>query len=226
MSVGPFGFCPGPSWVSFSPGPVFREPTSRWEILEPNKKTKTVSPPCRWRSGILTRHCGLVLCSWRPRGTNATPNPPTPGTTTCSRWRPPTLTSSATTTQTSWTASRWGRTRPSTQRVSRFHVPVIWSSRCHFVAQVLDGRIHEQVKDYLVSLCQTELEGYQSVHDTFSQVLGRSGMVSLQTQAKFGSVFHKMKVMVHKFGLIAIAICRIFFHWILWSRNSCKIGSR
>ncbi|XP_075888048.1 F-BAR and double SH3 domains protein 2-like [Nelusetta ayraudi] len=43
--------------------------------------------------------------------------------------------------------------------------------------KVLDGRIHEQVKDYLVSLCQTELEGYQNVHDTFSQVLGHSGMV-------------------------------------------------
>lgn len=59
--------------------------------------------------------------------------------------------------------------------------PAARSSASHFVAQVLDGRIHEQVKDYLVSLCETELEGYQNVHDTFSQVLSRSNMVSFQS---------------------------------------------
>ncbi|XP_040007309.1 F-BAR and double SH3 domains protein 2-like isoform X1 [Xiphias gladius] len=37
--------------------------------------------------------------------------------------------------------------------------------------KVLDGRIYEQVKDYLVSLCQTELETYQAVHNTFNQLL-------------------------------------------------------
>ncbi|XP_054481967.1 F-BAR and double SH3 domains protein 2-like [Anoplopoma fimbria] len=43
--------------------------------------------------------------------------------------------------------------------------------------KVLDGRIYEQVKDYLVSLCQTELESYQAVHDTFSQLLNSSNGV-------------------------------------------------
>uniref|UniRef100_A0A1A8P7G0 FCH and double SH3 domains 2 n=1 Tax=Nothobranchius pienaari TaxID=704102 RepID=A0A1A8P7G0_9TELE len=43
--------------------------------------------------------------------------------------------------------------------------------------KTVDGRIHEQVKDYLVSLCQTELETYQSVHNTFNQILSSSGGV-------------------------------------------------
>lgn len=47
--------------------------------------------------------------------------------------------------------------------------------------QVLDGRIYEQVKDYLVALCQTELETYQTVHNTFNQLLHSSNGVSLQT---------------------------------------------
>ncbi|XP_010788549.1 FCH and double SH3 domains protein 2-like [Notothenia coriiceps] len=47
--------------------------------------------------------------------------------------------------------------------------------------KVLDGRIYEQVKDYLVSLCQTELESYQAVHNTFNQLLNSSNGVSLQT---------------------------------------------
>ncbi|XP_061607561.1 F-BAR and double SH3 domains protein 2-like isoform X1 [Phyllopteryx taeniolatus] len=37
--------------------------------------------------------------------------------------------------------------------------------------KVLDGRIYEQVKDYLVSLCQTELESYQAVHNVFNKLL-------------------------------------------------------
>ncbi|XP_030217434.1 F-BAR and double SH3 domains protein 2 isoform X2 [Gadus morhua] len=40
--------------------------------------------------------------------------------------------------------------------------------------KVLDGRIHEQVKDYLVSMCQTELDTYQVVHTTFNQLLDSS----------------------------------------------------
>ncbi|KAK5917727.1 F-BAR and double SH3 domains protein 2-like [Pseudochaenichthys georgianus] len=43
--------------------------------------------------------------------------------------------------------------------------------------KVLDGRIYEQVKDYLVSLCQTELESYQAVHNTFNQLLNSSNGV-------------------------------------------------
>uniref|UniRef100_A0A3Q3DAW9 FCH and double SH3 domains 2 n=1 Tax=Hippocampus comes TaxID=109280 RepID=A0A3Q3DAW9_HIPCM len=43
--------------------------------------------------------------------------------------------------------------------------------------KVLDGRIHEQVKDYLVSLCQTELESYQAVHDVFTKLLDNSNGV-------------------------------------------------
>ncbi|XP_060912359.1 F-BAR and double SH3 domains protein 2-like [Labrus mixtus] len=44
--------------------------------------------------------------------------------------------------------------------------------------KVLDGRIYEQVKDYLVSLCQTELETYQAVHNTFNQILNSSNGVA------------------------------------------------
>ncbi|KAM6984047.1 F-BAR and double SH3 domains protein 2-like [Tautogolabrus adspersus] len=44
--------------------------------------------------------------------------------------------------------------------------------------KVLDGRIYEQVKDYLVSLCQTELETYQAVHNTFNQILSSSNGVA------------------------------------------------
>ncbi|XP_008280691.1 FCH and double SH3 domains protein 2-like isoform X2 [Stegastes partitus] len=43
--------------------------------------------------------------------------------------------------------------------------------------KVLDGRIYEQVKDYLVSLCETELESYQAVHNTFNQLLNSSNGV-------------------------------------------------
>ncbi|XP_013855096.1 F-BAR and double SH3 domains protein 2 [Austrofundulus limnaeus] len=43
--------------------------------------------------------------------------------------------------------------------------------------KTLDGRIHEQVKDYLVSLCQTELETQQAAHNTFNQILSCSNGV-------------------------------------------------
>ncbi|XP_054612002.1 F-BAR and double SH3 domains protein 2-like isoform X1 [Dunckerocampus dactyliophorus] len=43
--------------------------------------------------------------------------------------------------------------------------------------KVLDGRIYEQVKDYLVSLCQTELETYQAAHNVFSRLSNSSNGV-------------------------------------------------
>ncbi|XP_045062895.1 F-BAR and double SH3 domains protein 2-like isoform X1 [Coregonus clupeaformis] len=43
--------------------------------------------------------------------------------------------------------------------------------------KVLDGDIYEQVKDYLVSLCQMELESYQAVHNTFNILLESSNGV-------------------------------------------------
>ncbi|KAM9348241.1 F-BAR and double SH3 domains protein 2-like [Symphorus nematophorus] len=43
--------------------------------------------------------------------------------------------------------------------------------------KILDGRIYEQVKDYLVSLCQTELESYQAAHNTFKHLLNSSNGV-------------------------------------------------
>uniref|UniRef100_A0A668V1J6 Uncharacterized protein n=1 Tax=Oreochromis aureus TaxID=47969 RepID=A0A668V1J6_OREAU len=50
--------------------------------------------------------------------------------------------------------------------------------------KILDGRIYEQVKDYLVSLCQTELEAYQAVHNIFNQILNSSnGMMQLQKES-------------------------------------------
>ncbi|XP_055797683.1 F-BAR and double SH3 domains protein 2-like isoform X2 [Salvelinus fontinalis] len=48
--------------------------------------------------------------------------------------------------------------------------------------KVLDGGIYEQVKDYLVSLSQTELEAYQAVHDTFNVVLESSNGVTQDFQ--------------------------------------------
>lgn len=46
--------------------------------------------------------------------------------------------------------------------------------------KVLDGKIHEHVKDYLVSLCQTELETYAAAHDTFTQLLSSSSAILQQ----------------------------------------------
>ncbi|XP_041863770.1 F-BAR and double SH3 domains protein 2-like [Melanotaenia boesemani] len=43
--------------------------------------------------------------------------------------------------------------------------------------KILDGRIYEQVKDYLASLCQSELEMYQTVNNTFNQLLNSSNGV-------------------------------------------------
>ncbi|CDQ58372.1 F-BAR and double SH3 domains protein 2 isoform X1 [Oncorhynchus mykiss] len=60
--------------------------------------------------------------------------------------------------------------------------------------KVLDGGIYEQVKDYLVSLSQTELEAYQAVHDTFNVVLESSNgvMQDFQQQqfVQHNPVFH------------------------------------
>nr|XP_046182319.1 F-BAR and double SH3 domains protein 2-like [Oncorhynchus gorbuscha] len=60
--------------------------------------------------------------------------------------------------------------------------------------KVLDGGIYEQVKDYLVSLSQTELEAYQAVHDTFNVVLDSSNGVTQDFQqqqfVQHNPVFH------------------------------------
>ncbi|XP_037126128.1 F-BAR and double SH3 domains protein 2-like isoform X3 [Syngnathus acus] len=61
--------------------------------------------------------------------------------------------------------------------------------------KVLDGRIYEQVKDYLVLLCQTELESYQVTHDVFDELLDRSAGVLRefhhQTFVQKNGVFQK-----------------------------------
>uniref|UniRef100_A0AAZ3PSI3 FCH and double SH3 domains 2 n=1 Tax=Oncorhynchus tshawytscha TaxID=74940 RepID=A0AAZ3PSI3_ONCTS len=59
--------------------------------------------------------------------------------------------------------------------------------------KVLDGSIYEQVKDYLVSLCQMELESYQAVHNTFNILLENSNRVSARKLQQFvqqNQVFH------------------------------------
>ncbi|XP_061818744.2 F-BAR and double SH3 domains protein 2-like isoform X2 [Nerophis lumbriciformis] len=43
--------------------------------------------------------------------------------------------------------------------------------------KVLDGKVYEQVKDYLVALCQTELETYKAAHDVFNRLLDSSNRV-------------------------------------------------
>ncbi|XP_029527281.2 F-BAR and double SH3 domains protein 2-like isoform X1 [Oncorhynchus nerka] len=60
--------------------------------------------------------------------------------------------------------------------------------------KVLDGGIYEQVKDYLVSLSQTELEAYQAVYNTFNVVLESSNGVTQDFQqqqfVQHNPVFH------------------------------------
>ncbi|XP_038146308.1 F-BAR and double SH3 domains protein 2-like isoform X1 [Cyprinodon tularosa] len=61
-----------------------------------------------------------------------------------------------------------------TLAASNAHLQRYYSTDLMNCIKVLDGRIYEQVKDYLVSLCQTELETYQAVHSSFSQLLSSS----------------------------------------------------
>ncbi|XP_015243364.1 PREDICTED: F-BAR and double SH3 domains protein 2-like [Cyprinodon variegatus] len=61
-----------------------------------------------------------------------------------------------------------------TLAASNAHLQRYYSTDLMNCIKVLDGRIYEQVKDYLVSLCQTELETYQAVHSSFSQLLNSS----------------------------------------------------
>ncbi|XP_060902397.1 F-BAR and double SH3 domains protein 2-like isoform X1 [Labrus mixtus] len=61
--------------------------------------------------------------------------------------------------------------------------------------QALDGRIYEHVKDYLVSLCRTELEAYQATHNTYQFLLDKSTRIiqefNQQLFMQENPVFHK-----------------------------------
>uniref|UniRef100_A0AAQ5ZAR7 FCH and double SH3 domains 2 n=1 Tax=Amphiprion ocellaris TaxID=80972 RepID=A0AAQ5ZAR7_AMPOC len=58
--------------------------------------------------------------------------------------------------------------------------------------QALDGRIYEHVKDYLVSLCRTELEASQATHNTFQFLLDKSTReFNQQLFMQENPVFHK-----------------------------------
>ncbi|KAM4627991.1 F-BAR and double SH3 domains protein 2 [Polymixia lowei] len=61
--------------------------------------------------------------------------------------------------------------------------------------QALDGGIYEHVKDYLVSLCRTELEAFQATHNTFQFLLDKSTRViqefNQQLFMQENPVFHK-----------------------------------
>ncbi|XP_075906035.1 F-BAR and double SH3 domains protein 2 isoform X2 [Nelusetta ayraudi] len=61
--------------------------------------------------------------------------------------------------------------------------------------QALDGRIYEHVKDYLVSLCHTELEASQATHNTFQFLLDKSTRIiqefNQQLFMQENPVFHK-----------------------------------
>uniref|UniRef100_A0A3B3WVD8 FCH and double SH3 domains 2 n=1 Tax=Poecilia mexicana TaxID=48701 RepID=A0A3B3WVD8_9TELE len=61
-----------------------------------------------------------------------------------------------------------------TLAASNAHLQRYYSADLQDCIKVLDGRIYEQVKDYLVSLCHTELETHQTVHDSFTQLLNSS----------------------------------------------------
>lgn len=67
--------------------------------------------------------------------------------------------------------------------------------------QVLDGGIYEQVKDYLVSLSQMELEAYQAVHDTFNVVLESSNAVRAWKLAHILALI--------ELGCYQICLCRL-----------------
>uniref|UniRef100_A0A8C6WTH2 F-BAR and double SH3 domains protein 2 n=1 Tax=Neogobius melanostomus TaxID=47308 RepID=A0A8C6WTH2_9GOBI len=59
--------------------------------------------------------------------------------------------------------------------------------------QALDGRIYEHAKDYLVSLCRTELDASQATHNTFQFLLDKSTRVKYNQQLfmQENPVFHK-----------------------------------
>uniref|UniRef100_A0A8C6U6A5 F-BAR and double SH3 domains protein 2 n=1 Tax=Neogobius melanostomus TaxID=47308 RepID=A0A8C6U6A5_9GOBI len=61
--------------------------------------------------------------------------------------------------------------------------------------QALDGRIYEHAKDYLVSLCRTELDASQATHNTFQFLLDKSTrLIQEYNQQLFmqeNPVFHK-----------------------------------
>lgn len=64
-----------------------------------------------------------------------------------------------------------------TLAASNAHLQRYYSADLVDCIKLLDGRIYEQVKDYLVSLCQTELETYQAVHNSYNQLLSSSNGV-------------------------------------------------
>lgn len=49
-----------------------------------------------------------------------------------------------------------------------------------YCIQVLDGKIHNEVKEYLVSLCRAELETYEATHSSFSQILASASAILQQ----------------------------------------------
>ncbi|XP_070983307.1 F-BAR and double SH3 domains protein 2-like isoform X2 [Oncorhynchus clarkii lewisi] len=61
--------------------------------------------------------------------------------------------------------------------------------------QELDGGIYNHVKDYLISICQTELEAFQAIHNTFQFLLDKSNRVvqefNQQLFMQENPVFHK-----------------------------------
>ncbi|XP_064841399.1 F-BAR and double SH3 domains protein 2-like isoform X2 [Oncorhynchus masou masou] len=61
--------------------------------------------------------------------------------------------------------------------------------------QELDGGIYNHVKDYLISICQTELEAFQVIHNTFQFLLDKSSRVMQEFNQQLfmqeNPVFHK-----------------------------------
>ncbi|KAK6296456.1 hypothetical protein J4Q44_G00325980 [Coregonus suidteri] len=61
--------------------------------------------------------------------------------------------------------------------------------------QELDGGIYDHVKDYLISICQTELEAFQAIHNTFQFLLDKSTRVMQEFNQQLfmqeNTVFHK-----------------------------------
>lgn len=75
----------------------------------------------------------------------------------------------------------------------------------------MDGRIYEHVKDYLVSLCHTELEASQAPHNTFQFLLDKSTRVSptwsVKTEGVFCFVLNYTKKNVQGAAVVGLGLC-------------------
>lgn len=76
---------------------------------------------------------------------------------------------------------------------------------------MLDGQIYSQVKDYLMSLCQIELDGYQTVDRIFRHLLKVSNGVSLEMTQIENEKLCADVIFIY-FGLEAVHVFTVVSH--------------